>query len=141
MSVNFPYRKAMYANCGLKMDYIKYESNNANTSNKQSLKNPHDTAISSLILFSNVAYKLAMFFTFFTMSITLSIAIYTVVVYLMGIPVIGWTTTMMFLSGAFFALFLIMSIIVKYLSLILSMVFNRQKYLIESVEKIAGRGR
>jgi dolichol-phosphate mannosyltransferase len=61
---------------------------------------------------------------------------YVVTVYLLGNPVHGYTTMMMLISGSFFAMFTIMAIIIKYLSLILRLIFNKQKYLIEGIEKI-----
>ena len=62
--------------------------------------------------------------------------IYTVCIYIGGRPVVGWTTTMLFLSFAFLGLFVILTIIIKYMSLILKINFNKQKYIIESIEKI-----
>ena len=136
MSINFPYRKAMYANCGLKMDYVNYKSDGNSLIETQTLKNPHDTALSALILFSNIAYRVTMFFAFFAMAATVSIAVYTLVSYIRGLDIEGWFTTMLFLSGAFFALFLILAIVIKYLSLILNLVFTKQKYVIESIDKV-----
>lgn len=137
MNLSLPYRKAVYSSSGLKMDYIKYIPNNKYMRNKQVIKNPHDTAVNVLILFSDVAYKLIMFFTIFMMIATLGIAGYVVAIGIMGLPVAGWATTMLLISGLFFTLFVILAIIIKYLSLILSLVFSRQKYTIESIEKIS----
>ena len=62
--------------------------------------------------------------------------IYTVVVYLIGHPIEGWTTTVLFLSVAFLGLFGILTIIVKYLQIIVNMIFRRKHYTFESIEKI-----
>ena len=51
-------------------------------------------------------------------------------------PVEGWTTTILFLSVAFFGLFGILTIIIKYLQLLMDLVFKRKHYSFESVEKL-----
>ena len=68
----------------------------------------------------------------------LGIGIYSLGVYFAGKPVEGWTTTMLFLSISFVGLFVISTILIKYLSIILRMNFNKMKYVIESVQKING---
>ena len=70
------------------------------------------------------------------MLVTLTELIYAVVVYFMGIPIVGWTTTLLVISFGFLGLFFSQSIIIKYLSLNLDMAFRKQKYLIESIEKV-----
>jgi len=136
MSVSLPYRKAVYSNCGLKIDYILYKPTNHNASDKRSIKNPQDTALNTLILFSNIAYRLTISFTALMMLATISVAVYVLIAYLRGIPIEGWTTMMFFISGAFFAVFAVLTMVIKYLSLILGLVFSKQKYIIESIEKI-----
>ena len=139
MSLNLPYRKALYANCGLKADSIQYKSvNTGKKHNKPALKNPYDTALTALILFTNVAYRMTLIFTLIMMLATLGSAVYVVTVYLLGNPVEGYTTMMLVMSGAFFALFAVLAVVVKYLSVILGLIFNKQRYVIESIEKITG---
>ena len=67
---------------------------------------------------------------------TLAAAIYAVAVFALGNPIQGWTTTILFLAVSFFGLFSILTIIIKYLSLILQLVFKKQKYSFSSIEKI-----
>ena len=102
------------------------------------LKNPHDTALTSLILFTNVAYKLTLTLTIIMMFATLGAVIYVISVYLVGNPVEGYTTMMLFMAGAFFVLFAVLSVVIKYLSVILSLIFNKQRYVVESIEKVVG---
>ena len=136
MSVNMPYRKAVYSNCGLKIDHINYKPTDNNAAKAQRLKNPHDTALTALILFTNVAYKISLVFTLVMMIATLISVGYAVTVYLMGNPVAGYTTTMILISGGFFAIFAVLVVIIKYLSVLLGLVFNKQRYVIEGIEKI-----
>ena len=67
---------------------------------------------------------------------SLAMIIYTLLVFLLGNPIEGWTTTLLFLSVAFFGLFMILTIIIKYLQIIVDMVFKRKHYIIESIEKL-----
>ena len=141
MSINRPYRKAQYASCGLKSDYIAYSPVRKNKNPAQPLKNPHDTALTSLILFTDVAYKITLCLTFIMMASAMAAAVYVLAVYLLGSPAEGYTTMMLFMSGVFFALFAVLSVIIKYLSVIAGLVFNKQRYIIESIEKITKAGK
>jgi polyisoprenyl-phosphate glycosyltransferase len=138
MSENQPYRKALYSNCGLKVDYIHYKPTNKNDKHMQALKSPYDTALTALILFTNIAYKVTLVFTFIMMAVTLGTAGYVVMIYILGNPVEGYTTMMLLISGAFFAVFAVLTIVIKYLSVILGLIFHKQKYVFESIEKVTG---
>lgn len=138
MSSTIPYRKAFYANCGLKIDTIVYDNDTVNFCNhsKDQVDKRKDTAINSLILFTDLGYKIAIVLSGFMILATIGTAIYTTIIYLSEKPVAGWTTTMMFLSFAFFGLFALIAVIIKYLSVTLDLVFRKQKYTIESIEKV-----
>ncbi len=125
-----PYRKAAYAVSGLKMSTLSF---NGKVSNNQRSK--ISLAIDSLALYTNAGYKISIGFTIFMMLVTIAELIYTLIVYFMGIPVVGWTTTILVISFGFLGLFFCQSIVIKYLSLNLDMSFRKQKYLIESIEK------
>ena len=90
----------------------------------------------SLILFTNVGYSFAKSMTMIMILAALFTALYSVIIYLVGTPVAGWTTTLIFLSFSFFGLFGILTIIIKYLQLILNLVFSRKPFSFESVEKL-----
>jgi len=137
MSPNPMYRKALYQNCGLKTDYLEYEGVGV-SNRKHILKQPHETALTSLILFTNIAYKATVTLAFVMMLATLGSIIYTLTIYIAGNPVEGFTTMMALLSGAFFALFTILAVVIKYLTVILKLVFQKQRYTLESVEKLTG---
>lgn len=137
MSKTIPYRKAVYANCGLKTDVISYESSGSVSAyDKKTFLKQRDTALDAMILYTDIAYRFSMVFACIMMLVTALIGIYTICIYIGGRPVTGWTTTMLFLSFTFFGLFAILTIIIKYMSLILKLNFNEQKYIIESIEKI-----
>ena len=67
---------------------------------------------------------------------TLLELVYTVVIWLTGSPISGWTTTMFVLTLGLFGLFAILAITLKYLTLILKLIFQKQNYLIESTERL-----
>lgn len=138
MSKTIPYRKALYSQCGLKTDTVIYTVVNTKrvSYSKIQTKKRRDTAFSTLILFTDVAYKISIFMTFMMMFLTLAGGIYTIAIYLLKRPVEGYTTLMLLLTGSFFAMFAILAIIIKYLSLIVDLIFKKQKYITESIEKI-----
>jgi len=136
-----PYRKAVYANCGLKMTSVTYPCvKRGNTirskEDGKQARYRRGLAIDSLILFTEVGYRFSIWMTIVMMAVTILVATYTVFVFLTGIPVEGWTTTMLFLSFAFFGLFGILTIMIKYLSILVSLNFKKQRYVITDIRKI-----
>lgn len=139
ISKTLPYRKAIYANCGLKIDTIEYKQAKIKNCKESSQVNEFrkSMAIDSLILFTDVAYKISMGLTSLMAFFAILVGTYTITIYLSeNKPIAGWTTTMLFLSVGFFGVFLVSAIIIKYLSTLVDLVFKKQKYLIESIEKI-----
>lgn len=70
------------------------------------------------------------------MTATVVTGIYVITVFALDQPVPGFTPIMLVMTGSFFGVFAILAIIIKYLSLLVDLVFKRQKYIIESIEKI-----
>lgn len=138
LSKTIPYRKAIYANCGLKYKVIKYESISEDVSaySGKALKMRKNLAIQSLLLFTNVGSKIAALMAIVMLVGTVFLATYSLVVYLSGIAMTGWTTTMLFLSFGFFGIFALMAIAIQYLVLILDLIMKKEKYLYESIERL-----
>ena len=138
MNKSVLYRKALYANCGLKMDCIKYtvKEKGMSSTDKKEKKYRSGLAIDSLILFTEVGYRFSMTMTVLMMVMSLFVIAYTIITYFMLNPVTGWTTTILFMSICFFGLFGILTIIIKYLQLLVDMVFKRKHYTFESIEKL-----
>ena len=134
MSKTAPYRKAAYANCGLKTDSLEYAP--VTKIKIPAPKNKYDTALNSLILFTNVAYKAAIALAVLMALAAAEAGIYALAVFFLQQPVPGFTTMMFVITGSFFGVFLILAIIIKYLSVIVDLVFKRKEYVIESVEKL-----
>ena len=138
MNKSVPYRKAIYAGSGLKTDNLKYKADRTKSrvSDKNEKRYRTGLAMDSLILFTKVGYRFSMVMTFVMMAVSILMVAYAVITYIVVHPVEGWFTTIIFLSFAFFGLFGILTIIIKYLQLIIDMIFKRKAYSFESVEKI-----
>lgn len=133
-----PYRKAIEANCGLKMNTIIYNSINSNkTKLDRTIKKEREkNALDSLILFTDVSYKFSIILTFIMFIVAMSVSIYALAIFLMKKPIEGWTTTMLFLSFGFSGLFLLYAIVIKYLSILINLTFKKSNYLINSIDKL-----
>ena len=138
MNKTAPYRKALYSNCGLKTDCIRYEVTGdwSKACDRKEQRYRMDLAADALILFTEVGYRFSMTMTVVMMLMSIFMTVYSLVTYFVIHPVEGWTTTILFLSVAFFGLFGILTIIVKYLQLLVDMVFKRKHYSFESIEKL-----
>lgn len=95
MNTYIPYRKAMYMNCGLKSDTLRYD-------NKKLTKKRHNKEE-----WGSRAR-----------------------------PVEGWLSIMSLMSFGFFMMSVMLTLILKNLSVLLNMSFKRQHYVIEGVEKL-----
>ena len=138
MNKTVPYRKAIYANSGLKMDNIKYRTIAPANHNFDKKERGYRSglAIDTLILFTEIGYSFSKIMTALMMVMSLFMVVYSVVIYTTANPVEGWTTTILFLSVAFFGLFGILTIVIKYLQLIVELVFKRKHYSFEGIEKL-----
>lgn len=141
MNRTVPYRKAIYANQGLKTDSIVYRVNgNAEVKqDRQEKKYRSGLAVDSLLLFTEVGYRFSMTMTAVMMVISAFMVIYSIIVFATSNPVVGWTTTILFLSVAFLGLFGILTIIIKYLQLLVSLIFKRKHYSFEGIEKLTNQ--
>lgn len=132
ISSSIPYRKATYATCGLKMEEIEFSGKMPKKVSDDRL----ELATDSLVLYTNFGYKFSISFTVLMMFIAALELIYTIVVWLSGTPIAGWTTTMFVLTLGLTGIFAVLAIAMKYLSLILRLSFKKQNYFIEGIEKV-----
>ncbi len=133
------YRKAIYANCGLRCANLCYDvicDTDHNWTKKQK-RYRENLAMETLILHTNVAYTMSTGLTVLMMAVTLFVLIYTIVIFAVGNPVAGWTTTMLVLSFGFLGMFAILSVVIRYLAIILDLIFKRQQVVYEGIEKIS----
>lgn len=139
MNKTVPYRKAVYANCGLKTDsltYVPQPNCPREKMDKTERRYRTSLAVDSLILFTDIGYSFAKAMALVMIFTTLFVTAYSIVIYVAGNPVAGWTTTILFLSFCFLGLFGILVFVMKYLQILVNLVFQRKKYSFESIEKV-----
>jgi len=128
---NQPYRKAAYAACGLKMAVITFDGQL-----KKKQEAPFRLAVDSLVLYTDFGYRFSIGLTALMLLAAFCELVYTLVIWIAGNPISGWTTTMFVITTGFAGLFAVLTIMLKYLSLLLSLSFRKQSYLVENIEKL-----
>ena len=142
MGQYIPYRKAVYSNCGLTMSTIHYESKDvkARVKNKTVASERTNLALDSFIYFTNVLERMSMVICGFFLIATVAMGIYIISDFFNASkPVEGWLSTMGFLALGFFGVFALLTIILKYLSVLLNLIFKQQRYLVADIEKVVKR--
>ncbi len=134
-----PYRKAVYANSGLKMTGITYAGKDVRLK-KAKLKQRSSLALDSFIYFTDILEKMSAFISGLFLIITVGVGIYIITDYFnVNKPVAGWVSTMAFMAFGFFGVFALLTIILKYLSVLLNLEFKQQRYLVSDIEKVVGK--
>ena len=128
-----PYRKAAHAASGLRNAFVDYTPTEPFVSVEDDRV---AKATDALILYTDAAYRLSIFIALFMLGLAVTSGIYTLAVYFAAKPVAGWTTTMAIVSTGFSGVFLLFAVVIKYLTLLVDLVFHNQKYLVASVDKI-----
>lgn len=138
MNKTIPYRKAIYAGSGLRTDNIRYRVHGRPDCHIDQRESGYRVrlAVDSMILFTEIGYRCSIMMTALMMLVSVLVLLYSIAVYITSSPVAGWTTTILFLSAAFFGLFGILTVIIKYLQLLIDLVFKRKHYSFESIEKL-----
>ena len=142
MGQYIPYRKAVYSNCGLKMSTLHYDSKDvtARVKNKTVASERTSLALDSFIYFTNVLERVSMVICGFFLIVTVAMGIYIISDFFNASkPVEGWLSTMGFLALGFFGVFALLTIILKYLSVLLNLIFKQQRYLVADIEKVVKR--
>lgn len=132
-----PYRKAIEANCGLKVANVEYNpiAKTESRLDKHAKRERSKNAFDSLILFTDVCYKASVILSIIMILLVIAVAIYSIVMFVNKVAITGWTTTMLFLAFGFFGTFVISAFIIKYLQVLLNLEFKKTNYLVESIEK------
>ncbi len=137
ISKSVPYRKALYANSGLNLEVIEYIPSGKMVNEKVKGVFRNRMAINALIIYTNLAFNISIGITLALFLFTVLTVFYVCFIYFSGDkPIEGWTTTMLLMSGSFSGIFFILAIIIKYLSLIIELVYSKKTYLVESVERL-----
>lgn len=142
MGQYIPYRKAVYMNCGLKTATIAYESRDkkARVVNQTVTSERTGLALDSFIYFTNALERLSAIICGIFLVLSVGMGIYIITDFFnANKPVEGWLSTMGFLALGFFGVFALLTIILKYLSVLLNLIFRQQRYLISDIEKVVKR--
>lgn len=142
MGQYIPYRKAVYMNCGLKADTISYNSKDVNVRIKNKTVASERTALAfdSFIYFTNVLERVSAIICGVFLLVTVGMGFYIISdMFNKTKPVEGWLSTMGFLALGFFGVFALLTIILKYLSVMLNLIFKHQRYLVSDIEKVVKR--
>ena len=131
-----PYRKAVYANCGLESKRVAYKETGTGGRGRKTGQRV-TLAMDSFIYFTNFLERISSVISAFFLLATVAFVSYAVYDYLVNKAAIeGWTSIICFMSFGFFGVFLMLTIVLKYMSAMLNLVFKRQKYLVSSIEKV-----
>lgn len=142
MGLYIPYRKAVYTNCGLQAATVYYDSKDEGVRlrNKTVASERTTLALDSFIYFTNVLERLSAIICGIFLLFTVGMGIYIVSdMFHKTKPVEGWLSTMGFLALGFFGVFALLTIILKYLSVMLNLIFKQQRYLVADIEKVVKR--
>lgn len=132
-----PYRKAIYVSVGLETCSIPYETTDTISGILPNDIQKKSVALDALILFTNIASKVSLMLSGLMAIFMLCTGFYTVIVYFSTHkPVEGWAPIMGLISAGFLTIFLIMTVLIKYMDLLLRLVFKKQKYMVVSINKL-----
>lgn len=139
MGRTIPYRKLMYINSGLPVYNFVYEpmTSKKYKLDKDSNKQRINLAMDSFMLFTTYMQRISILICLLFFGIAVGIGVYSIVSYLKEPEVRGYMIILTgFMSMAISGIFLVLSIMIRYMSLILNTVFRKDKYTIESIMKL-----
>ena len=138
MNRAMPYRKPVYAACGLKTVNITYKviANVYERDDAFTKQYRRKLASDSFIIFTDLGYRVSMLITSLMLFFTIGVGVYSLAFKFLKNPVPGWTSTILFLSVSLFFVFMVLTIVLKYLQVLVNLVFKRAQYSFESVEKL-----
>lgn len=138
MNKAMPYRKPVYAACGLRAASLSYAVTRKARMREDSFTRRYrrTLAVDSLIIFTDLGYRISMLLTGVMLLFSIAVGAYSFAFYALRNPVPGWTSTMLFLSVSMFFMFMVMTIVLKYLQVLVGLVFRKSSYTYESIEKL-----
>ena len=134
LATRIPYRKVAYANCGLKCDTLLYEC--TKKVKLRSASNRLELATNSLVLFTDIAFRFTLWFAVIMIFLTVGVAIYAVLSLIQNNSVDGWAIVTLFGGFALSGLFVVLCMIVRYLTTLVRLNFLKRDYVFESIDKL-----
>ncbi len=131
---SIPYRKAAYASCGLMVSYIEYKPIKDVVRKKQLGRK--QTAYDSMVLFTDVAYRATGGLAIFVSILAVVMLIYAIYGYCNTGILESWMIAGSLLAFGFMCIFVVLAIILKYIQTFVTLYFNKNSYLFDSIEKL-----
>lgn len=134
-----PYRKMLYATCGLPEKFLTYRSNQKVRSRQSRFQKSYrlDSGFKFMIIFTRMIEKITMFLSLLFLLAAVGTGAWALYDHFFGNAVAGgWVSLMAVISFGFFGLFLLIMVILKYLSLLIDANYKKADYVVEKVEKI-----
>lgn len=137
---NVNYRKASYHYSGLPTKHVFYKPTHKMAYNQLSFSTKFNLGYEIMIRYSHIASTISiglsmLFFVFSILMIGFVVGSYIVVQNIAS----GWTTSMMFLTISFSGLFLVLSMILKYLDMLLRDKTVSKSYVYDSIEQLKNK--
>lgn len=136
-----PYRKAVYMNCGLKACHLTYDVTQEQRRNYRKGRRDErmNLAMDSFIYFTDIMERVSLGTCVFFSLLAMGVIVYTIWSYFMDQHLAsGWVSLMGFLSLGFIGIFGIMTIVLRYLGVLINLTYKQQHHMIEDIEKISG---
>lgn len=133
----FRYRKAHYLNSGLKTTKIRYDNDVIHLDNDFDIKEKVLLGSNILIYYSNIGVRIGMFLSISFFLFSVMVGFYAILSYIFKYNEIqeGWTTIMLFLSISFSGLFGVLTILSKYMEVLLKEIQVNKAYSYNSIER------
>jgi glycosyltransferase involved in cell wall biosynthesis len=131
------FRKVLYKYSGFKYDNIVYRPTAVGVHRGKGWRDRARTGIDALVLFTDLGTKLAVVFSMTFLTFSIGIGFYALLTYFIRKDIAsGWTTLMVILSFGFSGIFLVLTLISKYLSITLVEVQKTRLYTVKNAERI-----
>ncbi|MCM1467121.1 MAG: hypothetical protein NC086_03155 [Alistipes sp.] len=135
-----PYRKALYAACGLPTDYIKYvpvKEEKKIPRNRKENSYRLNAGMNYTIIYTKIIEKITLVLSTVFLLVSIGTGAWAVYCYLAEENLAGgWVSLMGVISFGFFGIFLLITVIIKYMSLLLDINYKKSTYVVEAVNKI-----
>ena len=132
----FKYRKALYHYSGFDTKIIRYKKTKDYSVDDLNITDKIEFVSNVLVYYSNIGTKICGLISLIFLLLSISGFFYAIFSYIFSDNLVfGWTTTMVFLSGSFAGLFIVLMFISKYLESILTEIKNNTSYTYKSVDK------
>jgi len=133
---SFKYRKALYHYSGFDTKIIRYKKTKDYSVDDLNIIDKIEFVSNVLVYYSNLGTKVCGLISLIFLLLSISGFFYAVFSYIFHDNLVsGWTTIMLFLSGSFTGLFIVLMFISKYLESILTEIKNNTSYTYKSVDK------